>query len=206
MSSFFQNFLSEDPSELDPKGKPGFTDYVTDIPVGAFRGASIAVKELVKLGALPIDYLTDTNLLSAIDKTFEKITPDVDTPVGTISSVLAQFGAPAGLLVKLSQGIKVLSGASKITKLSSLPNMGAKTAELAKRAGYYGAIGGITDFVVSDPSENRTIAQTLGYAEDYKGEQLEGSEKAAESFKQKIKFGAEGVLLGGGTGCRHVRF
>ena len=198
MSSFFQNFLSEDPSELDPKGKPGFTDYVTDIPVGAFRGASIAVKELVKLGALPIDYLTDTNLLSAIDKTFEKITPDVDTPVGTISSVLAQFGAPAGLLVKLSQGIKVLSGASKITKLSSLPNMGAKTAELAKRAGYYGAIGGITDFVVSDPAENRTIAQTLGYAEDYKGEQLEGSEKAAESFKQKIKFGAEGVLLGGG--------
>ena len=161
------------------------------------RGASIAVKELIKLGALPIDYIADTNLLSAIDKTFEKITPDVDTPVGTISSVLAQFGAPAGLLVKLSQGIKFLAGASKITKLSSLPNVGAKTSELAKRAGFYGSIGGITDFVVSDPAENRTIAQTLGYAEDYKGEQLKGSAKAAEAFKQKIKFGAEGTLLGG---------
>ena len=198
MSSFFQDLLSTDPSEVEPKKKPGFTDYVTDIPVGAFRGASIAVKELIKLGALPIDYIADTNLLSAIDKTFEKITPDVDTPVGTISSVLAQFGAPAGLLVKLSQGIKVLAGASKITKLSSLPNVGAKTSELAKRAGFYGAIGGITDFVVSDPAENRTIAQTLGYAEDYKGEQLKGSAKAAEAFKQKIKFGAEGTLLGGG--------
>ena len=198
MSSFFQDLLSTDPSEVEPKKKPGFTDYVTDIPVGAFRGASIAVKELIKLGALPIDYIADTNLLSAIDKTFEKITPDVDTPVGTISSVLAQFGAPAGLLVKLSQGIKVLAGASKITKLSSLPNVGAKTAELAKRAGFYGSIGGITDFVVSDPAENRTIAQTLGYAEDYKGEQLKGSAKAAEAFKQKIKFGAEGTLLGGG--------
>ena len=109
MSSFFQDLLSTDPSEVEPKKKPGFTDYLTDIPVGAARGASIAVKELIKLSALPIDYIADTNLLSAIDKTFEKITPDVDTPVGTISSVLAQFGAPAGLLVKLCQGIKFVS-------------------------------------------------------------------------------------------------
>ena len=40
--------------------------------------------------------------------------------------------------------------------------------------------------------------QTLGYGEDYKGNELKGSAKAAEAFKQKIKFGAEGALLGGG--------
>ena len=102
------------------------------------------------------------------------------------------------VIVKIAQGIKVLSGASKITKLSSLPNVGGKTAELAKRTGFYGSIGGITDFVVSNPAENRTIAQTLGYADDYEGDELKGSAKAAEAFKQKIKFGAEGVLLGGG--------
>jgi hypothetical protein len=85
-----------------------------------------------------------------------------------------------------------------MTKLSSIPSIGGKTAELAKRTGFYGSIGGITDFVVSDPEENRTIFQTLGYAEDYKGDELKGSEKAAEAFKQKIKFGAEGALLGGG--------
>ena len=44
-----------------------------------------------------------------------------------------------------------------------------KLLNLAKRAGFYGSIGGITDFVVSNPEENRTVAQTLGYAEDYKG-------------------------------------
>ena len=192
------SLFNTEPENVYPEGKPGFTDYVTDIPVGAIRGASIAVKELIKLGALPIDYAADTNLLSAIDNIFEKITPEVDTPVGTITSVLSQFALPAGVLVKLSQGIKVLSGASKMTKLSSLPNMGAKTAELAKRTGFYGSIGGITDFVVSDPEENKTIAQTLGYAEDYRGDELEGSEKAAEAFKQKIKFGAEGALIGGG--------
>ena len=76
--------------------------------------------------------------------------------------------------------------------------MAGKTSELAKRAGFYGSIGGVTDFVVSNPAENKTVAQTLGYAEDYKGDELKGSEKAAEAFKQKIKFGAEGALLGGG--------
>jgi len=85
-----------------------------------------------------------------------------------------------------------------MTKLSSIPSIGGKTSELVKRTGFYGSIGGITDFVVSDPEENRTIAQTLGYAEDYKGDELKGSEKASEAFKQKIKFGAEGALLGGG--------
>ena len=49
--------------------------------------------------------------------------------------------------------------------------------------------------VVSDPEENRTIAQTLGYGDDYEGDELKGSAKAAEDvFKQKIKFGAEGTF------------
>ena len=202
--SYFETLLTQKPADVDPKGKPGFTDYVTDIPVGAFRGVSIAVRELVKLGFLPIDYLADTNIRSAIDRTFERITPDVDTPVGEISSVLGQFGAPAGILVKLSQGIKALSGLNQMKKLSSFKkvdgyDVAGAGSELAKRAGFYGGIGGITDFAVSSPGENRTIAQTLGYGEDYKGDMLTGSAKAAEDFKQTIKFGAEGTLIGGGV-------
>ena len=196
--AIFPSLFNKQPEDVDPIEKPGFTDYVTDIPVGAVRGASLAVRELIKLGFLPIDYAADTNIRSAIDKAFEKITPEVDTPLGEISSVLGQFALPAGLIVKLSQGIKVLAGASKITKLSSLPNVGAKTAELAKRTGFYGTIGGVTDFVVSNPEENKTIAQTFGYGDDYEGDELKGSAKAAEDFKQKIKFGAEGTLIGGG--------
>ena len=194
----FGDIFNQQPEDVDPKGKAGFTDYVTDVPIGILRGASQAVQGLLSLGAMPVDYLADTNLLSAIDNIFEKITPEVDTPLGEIVSVLTQFGVPAGGAVKIAQGIKTLSGASKITKLSSLPNVGAKTAELAKRAGFYGSIGGITDFVVSNPAENRTVAQTLGYADDYEGNELKGSAKASEAFKQKIKFGAEGALLGGG--------
>ena len=55
--------------------------------------------------------------------------------------------------------------------------MAGKTSELAKRAGFYGSIGGITDFVVSNPAENRTVFQTLGYGEDYKGNELKDLQK-----------------------------
>ena len=195
---FFKSLFEEKPEEVSPEKKPGFLGYVKDVPVGIAKGASQAVQGLLTLGAMPIDYLADTNLISAIDNIFEKITPETETALGDITSVLTQFGVPAAGAVKIAQGIKVLKGASQMTKLSSLPTIGAKTAELAKRTGFYGSIGGITDFVVSDPEENKTIAQTLGYAEDYKGDELKGSEKAAEAFKQKIKFGAEGALLGGG--------
>ena len=78
----FPNLFNKQPEDVDPIKKPGFTDYVTDIPVGAVRGASLAVRELIKLGFLPIDYAADTNIRSAIDKAFEKITPEVDTPLG----------------------------------------------------------------------------------------------------------------------------
>jgi hypothetical protein len=195
---FFKSLLETKPEDVNPEKKPGFLGYVTDVPVGIAKGASQAVQGLLTLGAMPIDYLADTNLISAIDNIFEKITPETETALGDITSVLTQFGVPAAGAVKIAQGIKVLKGASKMTKLSSIPSIGGKTAELAKRTGFYGSIGGITDFVVSDPEENRTIFQTLGYAEDYKGDELKGSEKAAEAFKQKIKFGAEGALLGGG--------
>ena len=195
---FFKSLLETKPEDVNPEKKPGFLGYVTDVPVGIAKGASQAVQGLLTLGAMPIDYLADTNLISAIDNIFEKITPETETALGDITSVLTQFGVPAAGAVKIAQGIKVLKGASKMTKLSSIPSIGGKTAELAKRTGFYGSIGGITDFVVSDPEENRTIFQTLGYAEDYEGDELKGSEKASEAFKQKIKFGAEGALLGGG--------
>ena len=63
----FGDIFNQQPEDVDPKGKAGFTDYVTDVPIGILRGASQAVQGLLSLGAMPVDYLADTNLLSAID-------------------------------------------------------------------------------------------------------------------------------------------
>ena len=46
--------------------------------------------------------------------------------------------------------------------------------ELAKRAGYYGGIGGITDFAVSTPEKLGTLSDTIGLTEQTELEGLEG--------------------------------
>ena len=56
--------------------------------------------------------------------------------------------------------------------------------ELAKRAGYYGSIGAVTDFAVSTPGDLTTLSETFGFGESYTGDELEGSAKAAEFFKE----------------------
>ena len=102
------------------------------------KGLSQAVQGLLSLGAMPIDYLANTDLLNGINDLFDKITPDTKTAVGDITSVIAQFGVPFGAAVKIAGGITKLKGISTMTQLGSLPTKAAKGTELVKRAGYYG--------------------------------------------------------------------
>ena len=201
--SIFGDIFKVQQPETEPE-TVGALDYITDIPIGILKGASQAVQGLVSLGALPIDYLANTNLISAIDNIFDKITPETDTIVGDVTSVITQFGVPLGAAAKIANGVLKLNKASQIVKLNNFRradntyDYAGASGELAKRAGYWGALGGVTDFAVSTPGDLTTLSSTLGFGEDYKGNELEGSAKAAEFFKEKIKFGAEGVLLGGG--------
>ena len=201
--SIFGNLFDETEQEIQPE-TVGALDYLTDIPLGVLKGASQAVQGLVSLGAMPIDYLANTNLISAIDNLFDKITPETDTIVGDVTSVITQFGVPLGAAAKIANGVLKLNKASQIVKLNNFRradntyDYAGASGELAKRAGYWGALGGVTDFAVSTPGDLTTLSSTLGFGEGYKGDELKGSAKAAEFFKEKIKFGAEGVVLGGG--------
>jgi len=203
----FESVLDDlNPPKTEPLPRTiGALDYVTDIPLGLLKGVSQAVEGLIQLGALPIDYALDTNLTSKIDSLFDKITPETDTVVGDVTSVLGQFGLPAGVAVKVANGMLKLSKASQLKKLSSFRkadgtyDITGAGGELAKRAGYYGSIGAVTDFAVSTPGDLPTFSETFGFGEAYKGKELEGREKAVENFKEKIRFGAEGALLGAGV-------
>lgn len=194
------------PQQTEPLPRTvGAFDYITDIPLGAIKGVSQAVQGLVSLGALPIDYIFDTNLTKNIDNLFEKITPETDTVVGDVTSILGQFGLPAGVAVKVANGMLKLSKASQLKKLSSFKkadgtyDITGAGGELAKRAGYYGSIGAVTDFAVSTPGDITTFSETFGFGEAYKGKELEGRDRAVADFKEKIRFGAEGALLGAGA-------
>mgnify|MGYP003134449470 CR=1 FL=1 len=194
------------PQQTEPLPRTvGAFDYITDIPLGAIKGVSQAVQGLISLGALPVDYIFDTNLTKKIDSLFDKITPETDTIVGDVTSILGQFGLPAGIAVKVANGMLKLSKASQLKKLSSFRkadgtyDITGAGGELAKRAGYYGSIGAVTDFAVSTPGDIDTFSETFGFGEAYKGKELEGRERAVADFKEKIRFGAEGALLGAGA-------
>ena len=195
----FESFKGFSENQIEqPRGTDvGFTDYLIDVPVGAVKGLSQAVQGLLSLGAMPIDYLANTDLLNGINEIFDKITPDTKTAVGDITSVVAQFGIPFGAAVKIAGGITKLKGISTMTQLGSLPTKAAKGTELVKRAGYYGTLGGLTDFAVSTPGKLGTISDLTGLTEQTDFEGLTGKDRAVEELKGKLKFGAEGAIIGG---------
>ena len=194
----FKGFLDEDELAIARGSDVTLGDYILDLPKGVAKGGSQAIQGLLQLGAIPIDYLGDTNLLSNIENLFEKITPETKTAVGDITSVLTQFGLPAGAALKIASGISKLKNVSQMTKLSSL-SAPAKGVELIKRAGYFGSIGGIADFAASTPGTISTLSEDLGLIEKTDLEGLEGRERAAEILKSKVKFGAEGTVIGAGV-------
>ena len=195
----FESFKGFSENQIEqPRGTDvGFTDYLLDVPVGAVKGLSQAVQGLLSLGAMPIDYLANTDLLNGINDLFDKITPDTKTAVGDITSVITQFGIPFGAAVKIAGGITKLKGISTMTQLGSLPTRAAKGTELVKRAGYYGTLGGLTDFAVSTPGKLGTLSDLTGLTQQTDFEGLTGKDRAIEELKGKLKFGAEGALIGG---------
>lgn len=179
------------------RASPSAVDYAGDVIRAPVKGVSRAVQGLLELGALPIDYLGNTNLIKHIDDIFEKITPETHTSVGELASTLVQFGLPLGAVTKLAGGIKFLNRATEYKKLSSLTSIGDKAGELVRRAGYYGAIGGASDIIASVPEKDQTLTEALGLSEKKDFTELSGSERAAETLKEKFKFGAEGTVIGG---------
>jgi len=158
----FEGYLNEDPLVEARGSDVGLGDYILEVPKGILKGGSQAIQGLLQLGALPIDYLADTNLLKGIEDLFQKITPETKTAVGDITAILTQFGLPAGIALRVAGGISKLKNVSQMTKLSSLPTTGAKGMELMKRSGYFGTIGGVTDFAVSTPGTISTLSEYLG--------------------------------------------
>ena len=183
-----------------PQGETTIGDYALDIFRAPVGGISDALQGLVTLGVLPFDMLTDKDLTGKIDAFFDS-TPilniEAKTGLGQIVQTITQFGVPLGVASKIGRAIPLLQKAGQTTALSSLPTVGAKGVEIARRAGYWGALGGATDIAVSVPTKNVVLSDMLGITETPDLASATGKELAVEKMKQKLKFGAEGAVVGG---------
>ena len=183
-----------------PQSETTIGDYALDVFRAPIGGISDALQGLITLGVLPFDMLTDKDLTGKIDAFFEAapiLNIEAKTGLGQVVQTITQFGVPLGVASRIGRAIPLLRKAGETTKLSSLPTIGAKGTEIARRAGYWGALGGATDIAVSVPTKNVVLSDMLGITETPDLASATGKELAVEKMKQKLKFGAEGAAIGG---------
>lgn len=174
------------------------SDYFADIIRAPVGGLSRAVQGLLQLGALPVDYALNKDFTAKLDNWFDSWVPDAQTGVGKVAQTIVQFGAPLGIASRVAKGASLLKKASQFRKLDDPAlNFTGKGLEIARRAGYFGAIGGATDIAVGVTGRDKALGEVLGIQEETDLSGLSGSDRALAALKQKIAFGAEGATIGG---------
>jgi hypothetical protein len=167
-----------------------YIDFFEDIEKGLYGGVQdlgYGIGDLITSG---IDAAADTDLSERLDEVYEsnKI-KDPETLTGEITKVLTQYGVPGGAAFKVLNRFKIFQRSRKLadtgTKLQ-------KVSQIAKRAGYMSAALAATDFVASTPDK-----ETF-FVEEEKTDGLQGRDLALARLRNRVRFGAEGALLGGG--------
>ena len=170
-------------------------DYISgldEIVKGVDKGLYNLQHSTANLLLSGIDFAADTDLLSKLEKATEIEDPgDVESIRGKVTEVLTQYGAPGTVITKLVGRLKPIL---KMKRAANAVKGGKlrKVSQIATRATEGATIVGATDFIAAEPGRQSFFFEP----EDTSG--LSGREKAAAEFRNKIKYGAEGTLVGGG--------
>ena len=170
-------------------------DYTTGLDEIA-KGISSGIYDLQNsLGSLLFagtDLAANTDFLTKFENMMEKNQPTrPETWRGELTSLLTQFGTPGTLIAKVTGRIPAVV---KMKKAADAVKGGKlrKVSQIASRATEGATIVGVTDFLASDPGRESFFVEP----EDTKG--LTGRKKAGAELRNRIKYGAEGTLVGGG--------
>jgi len=195
----------EDIKALPDAKAPGFKinneeitqerDYTTGLDEIA-KGISSGVYDLQNsVGSLLFagtDLAFNTDFMSDFEKIMEKREPTrPETWRGEVTGLLVQFGVPGTAITKI---IGRIPSVVKMKKAADAVKGGKlrKSSQVASRVVEGATIVGATDFLASDPGR----ASFFVNPEDTKG--LTGRKKAGAELRNRIKYGAEGALIGGG--------
>jgi len=189
--------MKKDPKELIKQMPDQEKDYISGLDEIA-RGIDSGIYDLQhSLGSLLFagtDLLANTDFMSGFEKIMEKEGNLVNRPEtwrGEVTSLLTQFGVPGTLGAKI---IGRIPGIVKMKRAADAVKGGKlrKTSQVATRATEGATIVGVTDFIASEPGRESI------FFEPESTDGLTGRKKAAAEFRNRIKYGAEGSLVGGG--------
>ncbi len=170
-------------------------DYTTGLDEIA-KGISSGVYDLQNsLGSLLFagtDLVFNTDFMSDFEKVMKEREPTrPETWRGEVTSLLTQYGIPGTAIAKITGRIPAVV---KMKKAADAVKGGKlrKVSQVATRVAEGATIVGATDFLASEPGRESFFVNP----EDTKG--LTGRKKAGAEFRNRIKYGAEGALIGGG--------
>ena len=168
-----------------------YIDFFEDIEKGVAGGIQdlgYGVEDLLTTG---IAGLTDNpKLLEDLDEYYkENKLQEPETLSGGITKILTQYGAPGSAIFKVLNRLRIFQRSRKLAEAGTKLQKGI---QIAKRVGYMSTAAAATDFLVAEPDR-----PALGTREE-KTDNLSGDELVAARFRNRLRFGAEGAILGGG--------
>ena len=177
-----------------------YIDFFEDMEksvLGGVQNIGYSFGDLITTGT---DAALDTNLTEKLDKAYEdnKI-QDPETLLGTVNKVLIEYGVPGGLVFKsMNRAKKLLKGkkAKDANAAAKATGTTAQGSNIAKRAGYMATAFGATDFITSGARQINEEGPLVLEKESEDG--LEGRDLALTRFRNKLRFGAEGTIIGAG--------
>ena len=198
------------PGEIDGKKKPAFynintfvreakgqkeKEYISgldEIAKGLETGSQKLSHSLISLLTIPTDFAFNTNFTEGLEKAINDKRIKADEPEtwrGEITSLGVQYGIAGGVISKFLTRTGKLDKIAKLLKADGV----SKASKVYRRALEGATVLGATDFLASDPGRDFGLIVT---PKSTKG--LTGRKKAAAEFINKVKFGVEGTILGGG--------
>jgi hypothetical protein len=176
----------KDPEEKD------YISILDEVRKGLNTGAfdlEYGLKDTLFTG---LDYTFGSNFLEGFDEMMKDKKPEEpETWRGDLVALMTQFAIPGGIIQKVLNRTKTAGKIKKVIEGIKGSNK-KKISKIAYRMVEGATIVGSTDFLASEPGRESFYFEP----EDTKGKT--GKERAAARFRNKIKYGQEGILIGGG--------
>ena len=194
-----------------------YISFIDEINRAQETGFTRLGYNIVDLAATAPDWAFGTEATDKIKKSYDKMIEEgritePETFLGEVGAIGVEFGVPGGSVFK---GVNLLRRMlkSKGLNLFATPTysltggalLGTKISNVAKRVGTTAAVFGTTDFIAGGPyntvsevfaDDPLLFDNTLGY--DYENtEGLSGKELSVANFKNRLRFGADGAIIGG---------
>jgi hypothetical protein len=178
---------------IAPKTKEDEIDFFQDIEKGAVGGSAKAVSSVTGWVTAGVDFAFDTSFTNKLDSITRKFLNDHGNPetfVGNVTEIVTQYALPSTIAFKMIQNASALNKLGATARPFLAYKYGETGVKIAKYSGQGALALGAADLIASDPGRETLIFDKINE------EGKTGRDLAIARLSNKIRFGAEGALIG----------